>query len=168
VRTEAERFDRVLEHPTYKSAPDEPVLGLPLLGIADVPPSAIVTAGFSLLVTAIMILKDPFSTANQIIIGLLLGVFGWALYMSLKQANAVRDAPLERVVAVVVKERQDHKRRLGDRRDSVRNYVIVQTRDGQRRELFAPDNMTKRYAIDDIGIAYVKADVLVDFIRVDV
>jgi hypothetical protein len=167
VRTEAERFDRVLEHPTYKAAPDEPISG-PLLGIADVPPSAIVTAGVSLLVTALVVLKDPFSTANQIIIGLLLGVFGWALYMSLKQANAVRDAPVERVVAVIVKERQDLKRRFGERRESLRTYVIVQTRDGQRRELFAPKKVSTQYAVDDIGIVYVKADVLVDFLRIDV
>lgn len=167
VRTEPERFDRVIEHPAYKSAPPEPI-GAPLLSIAEVTPSAILTAGISLLVTVLWIVKDPFSSIQGLLIGLLLGVLGWAFYMSLKKAREVRDAPVERLVAVVVKERQDFRRRFGDRRESLRTYVIVQTQDGQRREFFAPKDVVGRYAVDDIGIAYVKTDVLVDFLRVDV
>ena len=113
-------------------------------------------------------LSQQIRFASQVVFGLLLGVFGWALYMSLKKANAVRDAPVERVVAVIVKERMDLRQRFGDRRQSLRTYVIVQTRDGQRHEYFAPKHVAGRYAVDDIGIVYVKADVLVDFLRVDV
>ena len=95
MRTEPERFDRVLEHPTYTSAPVEPV-GVPLMGIAEVTPGGIIATGLSLLISLLMLLRDPFKTANQIVLGLLLGVVGWTLYMSFKKANAVRDAPVER------------------------------------------------------------------------
>lgn len=164
--TEPERFDRVLEHPRYSSAPEVPV-GVPLVAIAEVTPAAIITTGLSLLLTALMFL-NPLSIAGQVVIGLLLGVFGWALYMSLEKANAVRDAPVERVVAVIVKERVDLRRRLGDGRDTQRTYALVQTRDGERREYFVSKHAERRYAVDDIGIAYVKADVLIDFLRIDV
>jgi hypothetical protein len=141
---------------------------VPLFSIAEISPGTIVAAGLSFLVTLLMVIGDPFSGTSQVVIGLLLGVFGWALYMSLKKANAVRDAPVERVVAVIIKERMDLRQRFGDRRQSLRTYVIVQTRDGERREYFAPKHVAGRYAVDDIGIVYVKADVLVDFLRVDV
>ena len=167
MRTEPERFDRVLEHPLFASAPAEPV-GVPLIGIAEVSPASIIAAGLSLLVTVVMVLRDPFKMASQIVIGLLLGVVGWMLFMSFKRANAVRDAPVERVVGIIVDERQDFRRRFGDPPGSQRRYVIVQTRDGQRREYFAPKQMTARIAVDDIGIVYAKADVLLNFIRVDV
>jgi hypothetical protein len=167
VRTEPERFDRVVEHEVYKAAPEQPI-SVPLLGIAEISPGAIVAAGLSFLITLLMVLGDPFSTPSQVVIGLLLGVFAIAFYMSMKKANAVRDAPVERVVAVIIKERTDLRQRFGDRRQSLRTYVIVQTRDGQRREYFAPKHVNSRYAVDDIGIAYVKADVLVDFLRIDV
>ncbi|HUS27647.1 MAG TPA: hypothetical protein VMZ53_04040 [Kofleriaceae bacterium] len=140
---------------------------MPLVAIAEVTPAAIITTGLSLLLTALMFL-NPLSIAGQVVIGLLLGVFGWALYMSLEKANAVRDAPVERVVAVIVKERVDLRRRLGDGRDTQRTYALVQTRDGERREYFVSKHAERRYAVDDIGIAYVKADVLIDFLRIDV
>ena len=170
MRTESERFDRVLEHPTYASAPSEPV-GVPLLGIAEVSPSGVIATGLSLLFSVLMLLGSNLtSSITQAVLGLLLGIVGWVFYMSLKKANAVRDAPVERQVAVVVKERTDARSRFGDQRGSVRTYVTIQTRDGVRRELFAPKHMATalRFAVDDIGLAYVKADVLVDFIRIDV
>lgn len=167
VRTEPERFDRVLESPAFQSAPVEPV-GVPLMAIAEISPGAIIAAGLGFLLTLLMVLGDPFSGPSGVVIGLLLGLFGWAFYMSLKKANAVRDAPVERVVVVVVKERVDLAKRFGDRNQSLRTYVIMQTRDGQRREYFAPKHVNGRYAVDDIGIAYIKSDVLVDFLRVDV
>jgi hypothetical protein len=167
VRTEPERFDRVLEHPTYTSAPVEPV-SVPLMGIAEVTPGGIIATGLSLLISVLMLLRDPFKTANQIVLGLLLGVVGWMVYMSFKKANAVRDAPVERVIGVIVGEQQDTRLRFGDARGSQRRYIQVQTRDGHKRVYFAPKHVTARFAVDDIGIVYVKADVLVDFVRVDV
>lgn len=166
VRTEPERFDRVAEHPSFKDAPAEPH-DVGTFGIAELGPSALLPGAISLTVTLLWLLGD-FSTENLVILALVLAAFGVAIALKLRKANAVRAMPAERFVAVVVKERFDLYRPFNDRRHNTQHYVVLQARDGLRREFIAPSRVVSKFAIDDIGIAYVKRNVLVDFIRVDV
>jgi hypothetical protein len=166
MRTEPERFDRVLEEPAFKEAPAEP-RNSHVLGIAEVGPSALIPAAISLLISLLWLIDD-LSAASLLLLAAVAGAFAVAIALKLRKANAVRAMPAERFVAVVVKERFDLVRQLGDRRQTTRHFVVLQTRDGQRRELVVPDRVVSKFAIDDIGIAYAKTNVLVEFVRVDV
>lgn len=166
MRTDPERFDRVAEHPSFKEAPAEP-RDVHLLGIAEIGPSALLPGAISLTVTLLWLLGD-FSAGNLVLVALVLAGFGIAIALKLRKANAVRAMPAERFVGVVVKERFDLYRPFNDRRHNTQHYVVLQTRDGLRREFIAPSRVVSKFAVDDIGIAYVKKNVLVEFVRVDV
>jgi hypothetical protein len=167
MRTAPERYDRVLAHPTYTSAPPEPV-GMPWIGIADMTPSSLLSAAISLVIAMAILLQGRHTPVMQLILigvvaGTTLGIVGLV-----RRLRSLREAPTRREIAVVVKERPDVGRRFGDRQARTRYYAMLQTRDGRRTECFVPASVVGRFAVDDIGIAYTKANVLVEFIRVDV
>src|SRR5258706_9620552 len=123
MRTEPERFDRVMEHPAFKEAPAEP-RDIHLFGIAEIGPSALIPAALSLLLTLLWLIDD-FSPGSLLLLGLLAGGFGVAIALKLRKANAVRAQPAERFVAVVVKERFDLVRQFADRRQTTRNFAVL-------------------------------------------
>jgi hypothetical protein len=91
---------------------------------------------------------------------------------------AVKGAPIERMTAVIVKERTEVSGR-NDKADTT-YFVTLQTRDGTRVEYRVTRALVGKLVVDDIGIAYVKELVfelgfttlrsksLVEFIRFEV
>ncbi len=89
----------------------------------------------------------------------------------------LRDSPIDRVIAVIVKERTHVS--AHDRRPTTSYYTTLQTRDGTRTEFRTSRALVGRLVLDDIGVAYVKATkldlgivsvearTLVEFIRFD-
>ena len=74
-------------------------------------------------------------------------------------------APIERLVAMVVRTRTEISSGGRDASTSTTYFVTLQSRDGARTELRAPGPVMGQLAADDIGIAYRKAATLVDFRR---
>lgn len=91
---------------------------------------------------------------------------------------AVKHAPIERMTAVVVKERTEITGR--NEATDTTYYATLQTREGTRVEYRVSRALVGKVVVDDIGIAYVKEVVfdlgfttvrsksLVEFIRFEV
>lgn len=95
----------------------------------------------------------------------LLGV--GAAARSLARAQAFVAAPVRHELAVVVDERVSV-RGAGKSSGLTQYHATLQTRDGQRREYLCEGQLAGRIAANDIGVAFLKVDHLVDFIRLEV
>lgn len=181
VRVDPGRFDKVEEHPDYASAPAEPVLPTDAgLGIATAAgPLMLGLFGVVLALIALSLLF-VFRPPVWFILMFLAGgaVFAGGAVLLARGLILVRHAPVERVIAVVVKERTSV---TGDERSaSTTYYTTLQTRDGSRIEYRTSHALVGRIVVDDIGVAYVrdttldlgfmqiKSKSLVEFIRFDV
>jgi len=174
------RFDRVLQHPDYPSAPAQPVLpadaGIAVAAVAG--PLLLSLFGALFLVVAISLLlaiRAPFWIVLAFVgAGVVFVAGGIAMARTLV---AVRDTPIERLVAVIVRERTD----VGGREHTDTSYyATLQTRDGTRTEYRVSSALVGRLVVGDIGVAYVKRTELdlgitkirtrslVEFIRFDV
>jgi len=89
--------------------------------------------------------------------GLAFVIGGWRTSRGL---IALRDAPIQRMIAVIVKERTDVSG--GENSTSTSYYATLQTEDGRRIEYKVSGALAGRVVVDDIGIAYVK-ETVVDF-----
>jgi len=180
MRTDPARFDRVLQHHDYAAAPAQPVLPADGgVGIAAVGGPLLVSlfgALFLLVaITLLLAIRPPFLISVIFVAGGLAFTLG-GIVMA-RKVGELRDAPVERVVAVIVKERTDVS---GTDRADTTYYATLQTRDGARTEYRTSHALVGRLVVDDIGVAYVKdveldlgfttlrARSLVEFIRFDV
>ena len=171
MRTDPGRFDRVEAHPEYASAPAQPVLPADAtVGVAAmVGPLTVSIFGLVFLLIAIGLLLEiepPLAftvlfigTALMFILGGL-GAFGRRMQF--------KNAPIERVIAVIIKERSEVEGGSDTSPASTAYYTTLQTRDGTRTEYFTYRSLVGRLAVDDIGVAYTKARTLVEFIRFEV
>ena len=88
-------------------------------------------------------------------------------------ASAVKfaKAPVRRAVFAVVDERIDVSSSSTGRRQShatrTRYYATLQARDGSRIEYETYDWLAGRIAAGDIGVAFTKGDMLIDFLRLE-
>jgi hypothetical protein len=169
MRTDPSRFDRVLAHPDYQAAPDQPVLPADAIGVAVlVGPLTMSIFGIVFLLIALTLIHEihPPLAISILVIGgalvLLLG--GVGMIAKLVQ---FRRAPVERFVAVIVKERSEVSAG-GDEPAHTRYFTTLQTRDGARAEYATYRSLVGRLAVDDIGVAYTKAGTLVEFLRFEV
>jgi hypothetical protein len=181
MRTDPSRFDRVEQHPEYGSAPSQPVLpadaGVSVAAVAG--PLLLSLFGALFLLVAITILlafRPPLIISVIFVAGGLAFVFGGVAMA--RGLVALRDAPIDRVIAVIVKERTDVT--ASNSSASTTYYTTLQTRDGTRTEYRTAGSLAGRLVVDDIGVAYVKAFTLdlgvtkvqvrslVEFIRFDV
>lgn len=94
----------------------------------------------------------------------LLGV--GAAARSLARAQRFVAAPVRHELAVVVDERVSVSR--AGRSAITQYHATLQTRDGKRSEYLCEGQLAGRIAANDIGVAFLKVDHLVDFIRLDV
>lgn len=163
MRTEPSRFERVREHPDFAAAPAQPVL--PADGgvtIATAAAPLLVSAfGVVFLLVAITILA---AMGAPLIIWVVFLAGGIAFVVGGVRTSrgliALRDAPIRRVIAVIVKERTDVSG--GENSTSTSYYATLQTEDGQRVEYKLSGALAGRIVVDDIGVAYVK-ETIVDF-----
>lgn len=164
MRTDPSRYDRVLEHPEYGRAPPQPVLPAEVIGVAAlVQPLSLSLFGIVFLLIALSLVGEldaPLAFAVLAIGGALALVFSGIATTA--RLAAFRKAPIERFVAVVIKERTE------DDDGTTACFTTLQTRDGQRAEYYTYRPLVGRVAVDDIGVAYVKARTLVEFLRYEV
>ncbi len=174
------RFDRVLEHPDYPSAPAQPVLpadaGIAVAAIAGPLLLSLFGAVFLLVAITLLLAIQPPFLVSLLFVGAGVVFVGGGIAMA-RTLIAMRDAPIERQVAVIVRERTD----VGGREHTDTSYyATLQTRDGTRTEYRISRALVGRLVVGDIGVAYVKhtdldlgiakvrARRLVEFIRFDV
>jgi hypothetical protein len=188
--TDPSRFDKVERHPDYRSAPAQPVLPADAsIGVAAVAWPLLLSlfgAVFVLIaITLLFAIRPPLWFSLLFIAGGLVvavGGIGFARGLAGVPGTgvlAVRDAPIERLIAVIVKERTEITKSNNDS-TTTSYYATLQTRDGKRVEYRVSRALVGKLVIDDIGIAYVKEQVfelgfttlrwksLVEFIRFDV
>jgi hypothetical protein len=185
MRTDPSRFDRVEQHPEYGSAPAQPVLPADAGAsvAAAVGPLVLSLFGALFLLVALTILiafRPPWFISVILVAGGLVFVAG-GIAMT-RGLVALRDAPVERIIAVVIKDRTDVSANNYSTGTSTSTtyYTTLQTRDGRRTEYRTAGALAGRLVVDDIGVAYVKSFVidlgftrlqvrsLVEFIRFDV
>ena len=163
MRTDRSRFDNVKQHPDFAAAPAQPVLPADAtLSIAAVSAPLLLSAfGIVFLLIVITLLGSfgaPLIVWAIFIAGGLVFVFGgWRTSRGL---IALRDAPIQRMIVVIVKERTDVSG--GENSTSTSYYATLQTEDGKRIEYKVSGALAGRIVLDDIGIAYVK-ETVVDF-----
>lgn len=95
--------------------------------------------------------------------GVLVGI-GMAV-RSLAQARRFVAAPVRHVLAVVVDERVAV--RTSGRASITQYHAMLHTRDGARREYLCEGQLAGRIAPNDIGVAFLKEDHLIDFVRLE-
>ena len=94
----------------------------------------------------------------------MLGVAAAGLVQHLRRTSRFQAAELERWIALVVDERTQVS---GGKRAHSRYYATLEDRSGKRRELRVGTELAGQIARDDMGLAYVKDDLLLDFERLD-
>jgi len=97
-----------------------------------------------------------------IVVGVLAA--GGSLFKTAKFASA----PLRKLGSLVADERTVVSGGGKDSSASTTYYVLLQFRDGQRAEYRAPDRVAGKVAPGDLGIAFLRGNVLLDFRRVPV
>jgi hypothetical protein len=168
MRTDPSRFDRVMQHPEYRQAPEQPVLPADAVGIAVAVGPVVMTAFGLVCFLIVLSLLDmmPLPIAIAFVGGALVVLLG-GMGMVAKLVQ-FRNAPVHRFVAVIVKERTEVTGGSGDTGASTSYYTTLQMKDGRRFELYTYRSLVGRIAVDDIGVAYMKSRTLVEFIRFDV
>src|SRR5262245_31628760 len=163
------RFDRVTAHPAYAATADRRI-ELPYGSVTAIAaPSGFALFGLLFLILAIGILieiRPPLWFAIPFVLGVLMFIGGGA-GMAVREIR-FHNLPIVRMVAVITKERTDVHGGGQHARATTTYYTTLQARDGARVEYRTPARLVGTLAIDDIGVAYVKGHLLVDFTRFDV
>ncbi|HEU0036981.1 MAG TPA: hypothetical protein VFQ53_40500 [Kofleriaceae bacterium] len=171
MNTDPSRFDRVLADARYETLPQQPILPPDTqVGVAAMAgPFLVSMFGMVFLAIAIGLLleiRPPLAFTILLVGGGLLLVFGGL--DSVATVMQFRNAPIEREVCVIVKERTDVSGGGEGRSTSTTYYTTLQRRDGERIECRTVRSLVGKLVVGDIGVAYVKASVLVEFVRFDV
>lgn len=99
----------------------------------------------------------------------LMGVFGVVMLVKTSsRAASFASAPLERRTAVWRDERIQVSGGSGDRGATTTHFVLLEGRDGERVELRCDGSIAGRHAPGDIGVAYLRGGMLLDFQRLEV
>ncbi|MCY1055630.1 zinc-ribbon domain-containing protein [Nannocystis sp. SCPEA4] len=163
--TATERFERARSHPEFQAAcnhvPVVPVaneFARPLLLIA-------VAIGFSAFFRS---MPGPPEAAliNAFVTGIVLVMIGASVVM-LVRAQSFRAAPIVHDIMVVIDERVAVSGG-DDRRTRTTYFATLQDQDGLRSEHRCEGWLAGRIAAGDIGVAFLKGDRLVDFVRIEV
>jgi len=91
--------------------------------------------------------------------------FAGFLKMLTKSARFAEDRG--RAVPAIVIDERVHVRDGGDGPSSTENFATLEDRDGQRRELSTSASVAGKIAAGDLGVAYERGGVLLDFARVE-
>lgn len=103
------------------------------------------------------------------LVPLLIGGVGVAMLVALLRRSArFASSPLERLDRLWIDERTELSGGGGDSSAKTTYYATLEAEDGGRREFTVGGKLTGRCSPGDMGVAFVKGDVLVDFRRVSV
>ena len=112
--------------------------------------------------------SHPFGTVFGLICLFFVAVGVLVVASSMKKTAAFASAPLERLQALVADKRTHVSGGDGDSAASTRYFVTLETREGRRLEVGTAGKVAGKAVAGDVGIAYVKGGVLLDFERVQV
>jgi|LakMenEpi03Aug12_release.lakeMendotaPanAssembly.Ray.scaffolds.fasta_scaffold00396_53 hypothetical protein len=134
------------------------MLGLGVFGLIWVGMSLFITFGFMAAGAGAMTLFP-----------LAIGGFGLAgIVKGLGKQGSIRKAPWEREIVVILDERTQVSGGGEHSSATTQYFALVQRENGERREFACRGEQAGKLATGDIGVAYIKADHLVDFERIDV
>lgn len=168
MHTDPARFDRVTSHPDYATTATR-AIELPYGPIGAIAaPAGLALFGVLFLLISIGLLieiKPPIWFSIALVGGVLMFIGGGAA-MAVRSVR-FHNLPIVREVAVITKERTEV---TSSERSHAHTtyYTTLQARDGSRAEYLTPDRLIGRLAIDDIGVAYLKGHMLVEFTRFEV
>jgi hypothetical protein len=94
-------------------------------------------------------------------------VGAWMLIAQVNSTSKFAKAKVQRQVSVWRDERTQVSGGSGDSSAVTHHYVLLETRNGRRQEFECSDELAGAHASGDIGVAFVRGDVLLDFRRVD-
>ena len=160
MATAAARFDRVERDPAFAELhahrPETPT------GVAYGVAGFTILTGLFLIATAFLYSHGPVGIPEPVmtILGLFVIALGASIVISLRRHQRT---PVEHWTAVVLSERNELVR--GYRSSTRFHYATLQSRDGTQLELHCGNGVHDRIAAPDIGVAFVKGEWLVDFIR---
>lgn len=163
------RFEQAEAHPGYAAAcahkPAErptfevagPIIGLffTLLGMCF----------FLFIAVEFGTLDTPGVLVPYLLLVLMMVGSAIALGVMLYRVILERSAPIERGVRVVVDERTGV---VGGKNPRTNYFATLQTRDGARVEHRCEEWLAARIANGDIGVAFMQAGRLLDFVRIEV
>lgn len=86
----------------------------------------------------------------------------------LKKSVSYNSSPLERKRAAIVDERVKVNGGGNNSRATTTYFASLRFSDSKRKEFEVPEELAGDLAPGDVGIAFVKGEILVDFLRVDV
>jgi hypothetical protein len=169
MNTDPSRFDRVEEHPDFPRMIERaPVLPADAnLGIAIAGPAMVSLFGAVCVAIALNLFFDE--DAPVLFVLLFLAAALAIIFAGLSMASRAlrfKNAPIQRCVAVIVKDRSEVVG--GESSTSTSYFATLQLRGGSRVELPTYGSLAGRLVIGDIGIAFVKSQTLVDFTRFDI
>lgn len=169
MNTDPSRFDRVEEHPDFSRVYDgAPVLPADAnIGIAIAGPAMVSLLAIVIVAMALTLLAGSGVPLLFTFVFVLGGL--WIAFRGFAMANDAlrfKNAPIQRCVAVIVKERSDVTG--GESSTSTSYFTTLQLRGGTRVELSTYGSLAGKLVIGDIGIAFVKSQTLVDFTRFDI
>lgn len=167
--TAAERYEQAAAHPGYEAAckhkPAEPshpasreaAMGF-VIGLALIVLSIVAMSETGVKKDLVVLLFLPLLGVGAIVYGVVRGTV----------ANEFTNAPVAREILVVVGE---HTSVSGGGKNSpvkTTYYATLQGKDGKRREYTCEEWLAARVAPGDIGVAFLKADYFIDFVRIEV
>jgi hypothetical protein len=160
------RFERLEAHSSYERLMQlTPGTAGPAVGLY----SGVIGAGcFTAVSFAIMLAVAGFAGPLAFIPGGFIAIGLVLMVMQLKKAAAYSAAALLREPSVILDERTRVSGGGNDSSASTSYFATLQFPDGSRNEYAVDGRTSGRVTKGDIGIAYLKSDVLVDFQRVDV
>jgi hypothetical protein len=161
-----QRFRNLAEHPSMEEllqhTPSSAGRAMGLAGRAALGVAFMVIAGFT--TTFFMAFAGPLAILPMFF----LGVGAVVTISSVFRSAKVTQAPLRRVNALVVDERI----RVsggGEHSSATTTYhATIQDPEGHRAEYLVDERIASAITEGDMGVAYLKADHMIDFVRVDV
>ncbi len=96
------------------------------------------------------------------------GIAIYAVVNKTKALGAYREGKLQRFPAAVADTRTSFAGGSGDENARTEHHVTLRFPDEVRREFLSFDQVPDKISVGDVGVAYLRGNVLIDFTRVDV
>ena len=168
----AARLDAVERHPDFAAAMEHTpdlrghivgaYVGIGCFGAFSVLTALLALSGLGIIVIGDFGPQSNVPAAAQIIPGLMSAVAGFVALQMARKGREFKAAPLERRPALVRDERSRA------REKSTSYFATLEFADGHREEFPVSAEVASRAVRDDVGVAYLKGGVVLDFRRIDV
>lgn len=161
--TAAERYEQAAAHPGYASAcrhkPAIPAHPESREG------TSAVLVGIGLIVLSIVLAPQDPAVLLLALLGVVAIVGGRRINATVR---AYESAPVVHEILVVVDERVSVTGGKKNQPVKTTYYAMLQDKDGKRREYKCEEWLAARVAPGDIGVAFLKHDFFIDFVRIEV